>query len=223
MTDCPQGAWLAANLESELQKPEFSNFIRPWVMRSWLGTEPFERLIHLWVAFNAWTAETITPSDLMERDAALVAAASRDPELNRRFSFLFDNDTEFQKLAIEFRCLWPVFNVRRLDQDNVEPWQQEIYSRKEYRQMCFDAGASKHDMKPGCFLRHQNGEETVTGGDPDRVPLDWPHTLSAIYQVRCNLFHGGKSFRMPSDVRFAELAFEILWACWGSEFVDAQH
>jgi len=27
----------------------------------------------------------------------------------------------------------------------------------------------------------------------ESVPIDWPHTLAAVYQVRCNLFHGHKA------------------------------
>lgn len=47
----------------------------------------------------------------------------------------------------------------------------------------FQNGADS--FSPACFRRHsENGEET---------PLDWPHLLSAIYQVRCNLFHGDKA------------------------------
>jgi len=32
------------------------------------------------------------------------------------------------------------------------------------------------------------------------VPIDWPHTLSAIYQVRCNLFHGYKGVYSENDI-----------------------
>ena len=42
------------------------------------------------------------------------------------------------------------------------------------------------------------------------ISLDWPHTLSAIYRIRCNLFHGEKTLHSDNDVILVSLAFRVL-------------
>ncbi len=44
------------------------------------------------------------------------------------------------------------------------------------------------------------------------MPFDWAHTLNAVYQVRCNLFHGEKGRNNALDVRFTDDARHILSA-----------
>lgn len=61
-----------------------------------------------------------------------------------------------------------------------------------------DAGA--REFEPHCYLEH------------DHVPLDWPHTLVALYRVRCNLLHGEKSRSSENDQQMVEAAFTILLA-----------
>jgi hypothetical protein len=56
--------------------------------------------------------------------------------------------------------------------------------------------------QPRCWKRHE--EE----GEP--VPLDWPHTLEALYRVRCNLFHGEKGLDSEMDARVVSSAFRVL-------------
>jgi hypothetical protein len=41
--------------------------------------------------------------------------------------------------------------------------------------------------------------------------------LSMVYQVRCNLFHGGKNYSSESDRQFITLAYKILWQVWMNE------
>lgn len=53
--------------------------------------------------------------------------------------------------------------------------------------------------------------------DENKMPIDWAHVLVSIYKVRCNLFHGGKSFLYESDKVFVELSFKILWEVWGRQ------
>ena len=52
------------------------------------------------------------------------------------------------------------------------------------------------------------------------IPADWRHVMAAIYQVRCNLFHGGKAY-YPEDIEFVGLAYELLWGVWKS-FIPRQ-
>lgn len=194
-------------------------------MRSWLDRaqhsrthDPFESLIHLWVAFNAWLAETIDDPTLMEKDLALINAAASDAILLARFEDLLRNDTEFAKRAVEFQSLWPVFNVRRIDIARLDQWDGAAVTRGNYRDYCFLNGLEGFAYKPACFRDHQSNPDDTLATEPLRVPFDWPHALSAIYQVRCNLFHGGKSFRVMTDLNFADLAFDILWQSGEARF-----
>jgi hypothetical protein len=43
--------------------------------------------------------------------------------------------------------------------------------------------------------------------------------FSVIYRVRCNLFHGGKSFLYSRDREFVRYAFLILWHVWGKDLL----
>ena len=63
-------------------------------------------------------------------------------------------------------------------------------------------------------MYHQPSGTSPAGYNPQHVPLDWAHTLHAIYMVRCSLFHGGKSFRSGGDATFVELAAVLLCAVW---------
>lgn len=47
-------------------------------------------------------------------------------------------------------------------------------------------------------------------GDNNLVPLDQPHTLHAIYVMRCNLFHGAKSRYSDADSKLVLYAFQVL-------------
>lgn len=57
---------------------------------------------------------------------------------------------------------------------------------------------------PSCWEEHaeQNGDI--------EIPVDWPHTLRAIYTVRCNLFHGDKSRTSENDRNLVYKAFRVL-------------
>ena len=205
------------SLDRASESPEFSYFVDPWLARVYPSGDSFNSLLHLWVAFNAWLAEVVEPSERMDRDRALVNAAARDAVLRGRFDELLRDDPQFKKGSEEFHSLWPVFNVRRLAKLHVAPWAYSHEDRAEYRRNCFSAGAQERDYEPRCFCNHQPQRE-ASSDELQPIPLDWPHTLAAIYQVRCNLFHGGKTFHMRSDILFAKLAVEILWQVWGKEF-----
>lgn len=56
--------------------------------------------------------------------------------------------------------------------------------------------------EPSCYERHAR--------EGDRCPLDWPHTLTAIYRVRNNLFHGEKSVHMARDTEIVTAAAHTL-------------
>lgn len=204
------------------ESPEFPGFVGHWLERTRNGRDPFDRLIHLWVAFNAWLAEVVEPATFMENDRALINAAAKDSQLIAQFVQLMTTESDFKKNVEEFSSLWPIFNVRRLAKRRIPNWGESVESRSEYREKCFAQGIQDSDYEPRCFRHHNPADQTVSAGQPSR-PFDWPHTLAAVYQVRCNLFHGGKTFNMPSDARFARLACEILWQVWGGPFQSQFH
>jgi hypothetical protein len=44
----------------------------------------------------------------------------------------------------------------------------------------------------------------------DEKPLDWPHTLAALYRIRCNLFHGEKAVNSEMDNLIVSIDFRVL-------------
>jgi hypothetical protein len=213
---CP-GALLrdSDQLERSRLDPHFGSFARPWLRRAErarAGNEPFEALIYLWVTFNAWACQVVSDRDRTEEDAYLVQVAGRDEPLCARFARLKDDDHAWREGLDRFHGLWPIFKSRTLIERGLGAWEERGVPepRSRYRDRCLAAGLRPRDYAPRCFLDHQAGGEA----DPAVVPLDWPHALSAIYQVRCNLFHGGKSFVYGRDRDFAGLAYDTLHRTW---------
>jgi hypothetical protein len=64
------------------------------------------------------------------------------------------------------------------------------------------AGATR--FEPACWPGHTSST--------DGVPVDWAHTVKAIYRVRCNLFHGEKARTSEDDRQIVLAAREILAA-----------
>ena len=62
-----------------------------------------------------------------------------------------------------------------------------------------EAGA--HKFEPRCYLAHE-----------EQPPLDWGHTLAALYRVRCNLFHGEKARSSENDKTVVAAAYSTLLA-----------
>jgi hypothetical protein len=201
-------------LDRSLEDPEFAKFAAPWLSRarsSEKKQEPFEAFIFVWVAFNAWLARVVSDRSETEHDSYLVGAAGIDEEMNGRFNKLLRDDMHFNATALTFYRLFPVFKVRTLVESGIPPWGEHGMEqrRDEYRERCFKSNLKRTDYAPRCYREH---------GESD-LPFDWPHVLSAVYQVRCNLFHGGKSFYYSKDRDFPTLAFELLWKVWAQEIV----
>ena len=177
--------------------------------------EYFEALIYSWISFNAWAGRVVVDRDKSNRDRFLVASAAMDELLATRFRRLLRADGRAAEAARRFRCLWPVFKARSLSDHEIGYWRSLRYeSRTAFRTRCFDRELRKSDWAPSCFLFHQPDGTRRAEYNPELVPLDWAHTLHAIYMVRCSLFHGGKSFRYGGDAEFVELAAVLVCAVW---------
>jgi hypothetical protein len=178
-----------------------------------------EAFIYLWVTFNAWIAIVVAETRCNEEDGYLWRAAGLDLQLSTRFDELKTTDNLFQAKVKEFQELWPIFKVHTLVDKGIESWGAwgSNESRADYRIKCFRHDLERSDYSPRCYEEHQTDDVRVTGGSPSNVLADWAHTLSAIYQVRCNLFHGGKSFVNTKDMNFTRLAYNILFDVWRTE------
>ena len=194
-------------------------FTHPWLRKAdqaAADNEWFEAFICLWVVFNAWSSHVVADREQSEDDTYLWQAACLDSELASRFEKLLRDGGSFRNCAESFWAIWPVFKVRTLVDHGIGPWDWED-SRRDYRATCFQKKLNIGDFGPQCYLDHQLQDAHTNGGDPLRVPLDWRHSLAAIYKVRCNLFHGGKSFLNSGDIRFCEFAYRILDSVWRPE------
>lgn len=193
-----------AGLEKARAGQEFWDFVVPWMRKGEEG-DAFEGFIFTWVTFNAWTAQIVNDRSQCEHDAFLVQAAAVDPLLNKWFDLEVSADGPVRDSIMEFSALWPVFKARTLIDMDMEPWEHRgVQSdRAEYRDRCFEGGLDPSDFAPRCWRGHREGP-----------PVDWAHTISAVYQVRCNLFHGGKSFAYSGDQRFVDLARSIMQGVW---------
>lgn len=99
-------------------------------------------------------------------------------------------------------------NSRQLMEKAAELEKQNRYSQRR--------STAQLEYAPACLLRHQNGQTAKQEHGAllinDQLPayLDWPHTLAAIYQVRCNLFHGEKSRNSDNDQAIVFAAYRVL-------------
>jgi hypothetical protein len=165
--------------------------------RSGARAEDFASFIYLWIAFNGWAA-CVTGKDA---DWAWNRALIADPDLNDRFAELVaDPSTRTSAAALRFSELWPIFRVAELRERGIDSWASEQQERAAMAAGYVEAGARK--FEPRCYVTHQ--------GQP---PVDWGHTLAALYRVRCNLFHGEKARSSENDQTVVAAAYSTLLAC----------
>jgi hypothetical protein len=213
---------------------EFWDYAAAWLERARDASEKkedicyFDAMIYLWVSFNAWLNEVAdtnasnAASDKVPNDSELVASAYLDGALSQKFAELKRDNAEFQLEVASFSSLWPVFDTRQLHQLEIAPWEPYtnfdcmdwndiVLSRQKYVVKCFEAAQAKAPkglfLAPRCYQDHQRNNAPI--------PNDLGHTLQAIYQVRCSLFHGGKVAIYSGESLFVKRAFKILWMLWG--------
>lgn len=174
------------------------HLVRGWFAKAYAAMsddeECFEAFIFAWFAVNGWAA-CVTGRD---RDSEYIRALQRSTELAEMFQALLDGDQEFRSAAEAFRELWPIFkaqDIRRAGHHIAS-----VPERRAVVQHYFACDVRSYE--PQCWKSHVDAGETV--------PLDWPHTLAAIYRVRCNLFHGEKSAYSEMDRAIVRSAFLVL-------------
>ncbi len=154
--------------------------------------ECFEPFIFGWIALNGW-ASCVTGTDF---DRDYLKALMLDRELNNRFSSVRDG-ADFHVSLEEFRSYWPILRPTPLRRTS-----DHFQTRQDRILHAFTHPGKDFRFRPECASQHiERGEQ---------IPADWPHTLSAIYQVRCNLFHGSKSLDSDIDTQIVFNAFRVL-------------
>lgn len=179
----------------------------------------FEGFIYLWIVFNGWASQVVVDEGKSQNDKYLVAALGQDQELNRCFEELKENNASFQSVTTGFASLWPVFKVRTLIRLRIQPWGNK-QPRYDYIRSVIhrpEGSPTARAYAPPCFREHENNKRQEGERRWYDPPNDWAHTLSAIYMVRCNLFHGGKDFQSSRDREFISKALKILWEVWERE------
>ena len=223
--NCDQLTW-KANGSTSLNRP-FDNFQLWDFLSTWLDrfeetamANVVERFIFLWVSVNAWAAKSVTDLSKNHEDAYLVHCMSNDNVLSQRFLSLYQDNQLFKKTVDDFIILAPIFQVIWLQNHGISPWNSNN-DRHEFVQQVFRQNPyieihrpRQDDIRFAAFAPLCAHEHLMKG---ELIPSDWRHILAMIYQVRCNLFHGGKNYYRESDRLFIRQAYSILWEVWKAE------
>jgi hypothetical protein len=160
-----------------------------WLRQSTDGADTFQSFISLWIAVNGW-AQRITREEL---DSEWVKTVGVDPVLRSGFADSLANNHEVRAAAESLIAFAPIFRATEQmlfpsppyspRRERVAYWLgQKISEKKGHRQIVH---------RPRCYEMHLHRDGSL--------PCDWPHVLHAIYQIRCNLFHGSKSAAVDED------------------------
>ncbi|HEX8239858.1 MAG TPA: hypothetical protein VF574_08985 [Allosphingosinicella sp.] len=134
--------------------------------------DPFYGFSLLWMSFNGWMSAVAGPAP----DAHMINNLAANPRLMTAFIDLANESARFRDRVEEFASWWPIFDSQTA-RKYLHRSLYEVHDREDFYQLAFP-------------------DERIR-----RRPRDWAHgnaprwgdLLQAIYQVRCNLFHGTKS------------------------------
>jgi len=220
--NCGQLTYRAKNqpgLDTVPSESELWDFASSWIKRFDETDEKnaAEKFIYLWVTINAWASLSVPDRTQNHIDAYLVHSLSADKKYQERFENLKKSNLVFKKNVYELSNLGPIFQVLWMRNEYIDAWDESKENRQEFVSRIREKepfnitrdGQKIPAFAPGCAYEHYNVEGAI--------PEDWTHTLSMIYQIRCNLFHGGKNYNSNRDFRFIKLAYSILWEMWQPE------
>jgi hypothetical protein len=148
--------------------------------------DSFDAFFRLWMGFNAFLS-AVTGED---RDAKMICSIGRNVEVGRRFEDLKRGDASFSPTLEAFSSLWPVYSEK--DASEKAPHLLNAFG--------VDARA----------LSAQLDAAGVSKQPSDVNSRHWGDTIRVIYQVRCNLFHGGKSPLQMRDWELVDGAYNVL-------------
>lgn len=179
--------------------PQSRQLIRSWFEKALeqehIGPEnSFEPFVFSWFSVNAWAA-CVTGED---QDSRYMQRLISDSDLQAEFENLLNQNETFRTHANAFAECWPIFKVKNIRDQRVSI--QAKGNRQQAVSHYLATGAT--EFQPQCWNAHQERNEPC--------PIDWPHTIAAIYRVRCNLFHGEKHAHSEMDQNVVHAAFRVL-------------
>jgi len=173
-------------------------FARSWEMREYQGNACCEAFFFAWIAVNGW-AECVTECDRDTGPRGYVDALECDSTLCQDFAkFVADRESPFACAVKQFAEFWPIFKDQSLRRSGVSRLPGK--SREEMVSRYLEQGNVL--FAPQCAKRHREAGE--------KIPIDWPHTLAALYQVRCNFFLGEKALSSEMDQQIVSCAYKTL-------------
>jgi len=182
---------------------EGPDLIRDWFLRGKRAGNPFEGFIFTWIAFNGW-AERATG---LEKDWEWIQTLAVSERFSNDFVELLDWNPVAQKAVRRLMNDAPIFKASWLRKERRELGLLDTEprgSRSKQVEFWMSVAGVEKNSRPACARRHR----TENG----KLPFDWAHTLHAVYQVRCNLFHGEKGRNNALDVKFTNDGRHILSA-----------
>ena len=172
-------------------------FERAWASKDASPEEIVKPFLYAWIALNGW-AVRITGLD---KNKDWLDALMLSSPITERFAELTaDRDSDIARHVRAFHECWPIFKAQDIPA-SLGADSPPGTSRRAIVENYLTAKL-KH-FAPSCWCRHTREE----GGE---CPADWPHTLSALYRVRYNLFHGGKQGHSEMDRSIVSRAFQVL-------------
>jgi hypothetical protein len=204
---CPELQPRQAVAEPDFQRFDYLHLDGKRLIKSWFKRAQrhrvndyrrnFEAFIFAWISFNGWSA-SVTGEDV---DRRWIGSLSLSVDLQQSFEFLMTSGkSSFAESARAFHDLWPVFGVRQIRRMNLQ-W-HGIQGRKEIVNHYLSSGLTA--CEPRCGIRHLD--------EGEMIPLDWAHTLAALYRIRNNLFHGEKAPYSENDQQMVRAALLVLIA-----------
>lgn len=154
--------------------------------------QSFEQFIYAYIALNGWAA-CCSGTDTDQFQVETMAA---DTLMEAEFQELCQANPNYLVSVEAFRELWPIFKAADLRRREIRP---HGFSRREIVRNLL-AEDPPIVRSPSCYPKH------VTDG----YPLDWAHTVDALYRVRCNLFHGEKGLHNEIDRAIVSAAAGVL-------------
>lgn len=179
-------------------------FERSAEMKDCRGAQCFDAFFSLWSAFNGW-ASCVSDIDV---DSQYIIALMVDQGICETFKkFVAASNPDIQAQVFQFAACWPIIEVKSLRK--VEPLKQRLKTMT-VEQLISSLGGKEElirqypevKFEPKCWKRHIKPNQ--------QAPIDWPHTLSALYKFRCNLFHGAKELTSEGEQILASSAYHTL-------------
>jgi hypothetical protein len=189
----------------------FKRFAAGWIDKVKDSENVFEKFIFLWFTFNSWLSLVVPDENKNDNDQYLLHTIATSDRFDDRFDSLLGKDNQFAESARELAAKGPIFRVIWMKNRGIDPWNQEEKERLSYVKMLYQMGpflktehGPRAQFSPECAFKYH-----IKLGS--QIPCDWLHIMHMIYQIRCNLFHGGKTYDSNRDERFVTLAFNVLW------------